>query len=94
MGARRLRDYSCSRLRLGARTLPRYFFSVFDGVDIPDWEGTECANLVAARATAIRTSGEMIRDLGEKFWEDQEDWRMEVTDAGGVHQFTLRFSPR
>ena len=74
--------------------MPVYFFHVRDGVDIPDETGTECVDLAGARTQALRASGQMIEELGAKFWEDPEDWRMNVTDADGAAQFTLRFSPR
>ena len=72
----------------------RYFFHVIDGVDIRDEIGTECADLLEARAQALRASGEMIEELGAKFWDEPEDWRMNVTDDVGAAQFTLRFSSR
>ena len=42
--------------------MPRYFFHVQDGKDIPDTEGTVLADHKAARIEAIATSGAMLRD--------------------------------
>ena len=71
--------------------MPRYFFHVFDGVSTPDLEGTELADIYIAQSEAIRMSGEIMRDLGAKFW-DGSDWRLEVTDADGRTLFIVRFS--
>jgi hypothetical protein len=71
-----------------------YFFHVRDGVDLPDLVGTECADLMEAQSLAISTCGAMIKELGKEFWDAPEDWQMNVTDAAGAAQFTLRFSPR
>ena len=48
--------------------MPRYFFHVIDGKEIIDNEGTVLAGVDEARAEAIVVSGEMLRDLGGKFW--------------------------
>jgi hypothetical protein len=71
--------------------MPRYFFHVHDGTSDPDLEGTELPDIYAAQAEAIRASGEMLSDLGAKFWNGAE-WKMEVRDETGRHLFTLRFS--
>jgi hypothetical protein len=74
--------------------MPRYFFNIRDGLDVPDKVGTHCAGLLEARSQAIRTCGTLIEELGVNFWNEPEDWQMTVTDADGASQFTLRFSPR
>ena len=71
--------------------MPRYFFHVYDDVPFPDAEGTECADIYVAQAQAIRMSGEIMRDLGAKFWNG-ENWRLEVADATGRVLFIVRFS--
>jgi hypothetical protein len=71
--------------------MPRYFFSVRDGMDIPDVEGTELAGLHEARLAAVTAAGEAIRDLGQKFWSG-EAWQMHVTDESGVTVCRLNFS--
>lgn len=71
--------------------MPRYFFHVFDGKSLPDLEGYECPDIYVAQAEAIRMSGEIMRDLGSRFWDGSE-WRLEVTDADGRKLFVLRFS--
>ena len=71
--------------------MPRYFFHLYDGSSAPDQDGTELPDIYTAQAQAIRTSGEILRDMGAKFW-DGTDWRLEVADARGQILFILRFS--
>lgn len=71
--------------------MPRYFFNVIDGYSLIDDEGTELPDIYAAQAAAIRTSGEILRDMGAKFWNDTE-WRLEVLDEHGQILFVLHFS--
>ena len=73
--------------------MPRYFFHVRDGRDIPDNVGTELPSLEAARVEAVRSSGEMLRDIkgSTEFWSG-DDWVMNVTDEAGKPVLTLRFS--
>jgi hypothetical protein len=71
--------------------MPRYFFHAFDGYSTRDAEGTELPDTYAAQHMAIHTSGEMLRDMGSRFW-DGTGWKLEVTDDQGHVLFTLRFS--
>ena len=43
--------------------MPRYFFHVDDGRDIPDQEGVELAGPDEARAQAVIACGEALKDL-------------------------------
>lgn len=49
--------------------MPRYFFHVTDGYSIRDAEGTELPDIYAAQDQAIRTSGEILRDMGGRVLE-------------------------
>jgi hypothetical protein len=71
--------------------VPRYFFNVKDGQDLPDHEGTVLADAEAARVMAVVTSGEMIQAHASLFWADA-DWQMHVTDEQGAMICDLRFS--
>lgn len=71
--------------------MPRYFFHVHDGYSFPDEDGTELPDIYTAQAEAIRTSGEILRDVGAKFWNGTE-WKLEVADERGQILFVLRFS--
>ena len=71
--------------------MPRYFFHVKDGYSVRDDEGTELPDIYTAQAQAIRMSGEILRDMGAKFWNGTE-WSLEVADDRGEALFMLRFS--
>ena len=72
--------------------MPRFFFNVRDHHDILDPEGVELSGPEEARAQAVIASGEMLRDLGDRFWGGAE-WRMWVTDATGKTVCALRVLP-
>lgn len=59
--------------------MPRYFFHVIDGVEMLDDTGTELSGPDEARAEAIVLSGEMLKDLGGKFWSNGK-WQVRVED--------------
>lgn len=71
--------------------MPRYFFHVRDSGEFIDDVGIELAGPDEARAEAVRAAGEMLRDLGGRFWDGSE-WRMWVTDEIGGTLCTLRFT--
>ena len=51
--------------------MPLYFFHVYDGTPSPDREGSELPDFYTAQGEAIRMSGEIMRDLGTKFWDGE-----------------------
>jgi hypothetical protein len=51
----------------------------------------EMPDVYTAQAQAIVLAGEVLRDMGARFWNGTE-WRMEVTDAKSHVLFILRFS--
>ena len=57
--------------------MPRYFFHLHDGVDIPDLQGTVLPGPKEAKAQAILTTGEIVRDVSEG---PAEELRMDVVD--------------
>jgi hypothetical protein len=71
--------------------VPRYFFHVHDSVDMIDQDGTEFSNREEARAEAVVVAGEMLRDVGGRFW-NSPDWRIWVTDEAGQTVCALNFS--
>jgi len=52
---------------------------------------TELPDIYTAQAAAIRTSGEILRDMGAKFWDGTE-WKLEVANERGDTLFLLRVS--
>lgn len=71
--------------------MPRYFFHVDDGFSTRDNEGTDLPDIFAAQAEAIRLSGELLREMGAKFWNGTA-WTLTVTDETERVLFVLRFS--
>ena len=70
--------------------MPRYFFDIVDGEDLPDLEGSVHADLAAARIEAVRYSAEVLKEMPERFW-NSELWTMSVFDHNRVRLFTLKF---
>ena len=71
--------------------MPRYFFHYKDHVTSLDEKGLELANPDAARAQAVASAAEMLKDLGGTFW-DSPNWRFWVTDESGAEVCALRIS--
>jgi hypothetical protein len=75
--------------------MPRYYFHIKDGVDLPDNEGSEFADLDSARSEAVRLSGEILQEgHTSSLWQGQP-WQLQVTDGPlgqGRLLFTLNFS--
>jgi hypothetical protein len=70
--------------------MPRYFFHIEEGEDLPDDEGTELTDATTARAQAIMTAGQILKDLGQQVW-DGEAWTMTVVDETGVRICQISF---
>jgi hypothetical protein len=71
--------------------MTRFFFNVHDGVEIIDEEGMELPGPDDARAQALTTAGEMLRDKGREFWTGSK-WTMQVKDDSGHTVCVLEFS--
>jgi len=71
--------------------VPRYFFNVHDGKDLPDTEGVELPNRDAAHREAFHTAGEMLKAADRTFLKG-DVWEMHVTDEVGKTVCRLRFS--
>jgi hypothetical protein len=61
------------------KPMSRYFFHVQDGSPVLDNEGLELPNLDAAREEAIRSCGELVREL-PKALKKGDPFRLWVTD--------------
>ncbi len=70
--------------------MPRYFFDIVDGEDFPDLQGSEFADLAAARVEAVRYAAEVLKEMPERFW-NCELWTMTVSDPCRNPLFTLKF---
>lgn len=70
--------------------MPRYFFDIKDGHDFPDLQGSEFADLAAARIEAVRYAAEVLKDMPGRFW-NCEEWTMTVSNHNRKTLFTLKF---
>lgn len=67
--------------------MPRYFFHTENGHHVTDDEGTELADLTAAKRMAQALMGEILREL-PNLWEEGS-FRITVKDAAGLSLFML-----
>ena len=70
--------------------MPRFHFDIHDGVAQPDPDGLEMRDKDEAWAEAVRSCGEMLKDIDGQLQPGSE-WRMDVTDAARKPVFTLCF---
>ena len=71
--------------------MPRFHFNVYDGVTLPDEDGTELPDWHHARAQALLFAGELLKD--EAIHRQLADgWHIEVTDERGLILFRLDFT--
>src|SRR5688500_2116799 len=73
------------------RVMPRYYINLHDGEMRPDREGSELPHNHAAWSEAVRTCGEMLKNIDGDLPVNSK-WEMEVSDEHGRTIFTLRFS--
>ena len=71
--------------------MPRYFFHIHDGSERPDTEGTKLAGMGQVRSEAVRLTGEILRDMDDRFWRHPK-WTLTVTDETGAEVLGLRVS--
>jgi hypothetical protein len=69
--------------------MPRYFFNVHDGQDLPDSEGFELPDRDAAHREAFHTAGEMLKSANRSFLQGEE-WERHVTDEAGKNSMPSR----
>ena len=73
--------------------MPLYFFHTRNGGDYNDEDGTHFHDDTAARAGAIISAGEMLKDLGADFWAGQ-DWSLRVLSETGRLVCELLFTAK
>jgi hypothetical protein len=71
--------------------MPRYYFQVHDGLNVPDRVGTELEDKYHARAEALQLASDLLRDKAVKSKLDG-GWHMEVMDERNQVVFRLVFS--
>ena len=65
------------------RSVALYYFHMQTGTRDTDDEGIELASPRDARAQAIATCGQMMKDAPEAFWGTRP-WSVTVTDGAGL----------
>ena len=70
--------------------MARFYFDIFDGVDIIDEEGTLLASLEEAKKEAASFAAGLLRDNPSKFW-DSDRWTVRVRDERGFPLFEVAF---
>jgi hypothetical protein len=68
--------------------VPRFYFHTQDGHAVPDSGGVELVDIASARAQAVAMTGEMLRDLGDRFW-GSESFSLTVTNSDHLTLFTI-----
>ena len=63
--------------------MARYFFHTQTDTRLSDDEGVELTSPTEARALAIKTAGELMRDSPEPFWGSRP-WTVVVTNETGL----------
>jgi len=77
--------------KAGLRPMERYFFHIEYGEYAPDLEGLLLPSMGAARAEAVKTFGELSRDLGDAFGE-KPGIVVTVADEWGLTLMTVEVS--
>jgi hypothetical protein len=67
--------------------MPRYFFNVIDGFDLPDNQGQELESAGNARRHALQVLSSLFAVLEND--PSDHDWAVTVTDPRGLLLFTL-----
>jgi len=81
-------DRPSSLLAEGNVPVPRYFFNIRDGADIPDNVGSELPDLASVRQEAVEVTAEIIKGrLLAK--SDVAAWMVHVTDEAGFTVLVL-----
>ncbi len=70
--------------------MPRYYFHVYDGIALQDHEGTELADLNAARKEALQVADGLLGSAARRA-DLGEEWRIEVTNQSGTLLFSMDF---
>jgi hypothetical protein len=68
--------------------MPMYHFNIRDGGYFPDLDGSELANIEAAKERAVEMAGQLLKDNAKDFWRS-EQWELEVMDPTGLLLFQI-----
>ena len=70
--------------------MARYFFNIHHHQELVDRGGASFSTAQAARQYALRYAGDLIRDMSQCDYQD-DDWQMDVCDAEGSVLFSFMF---
>ena len=70
--------------------MPRYFFHVRDGQEYLDTNGSELADVAAARQHSVEVATQLLGAPSLEFLNG-EDWHLHVEDDSGRVLFRLNF---
>jgi hypothetical protein len=71
--------------------MPMFYFHTEDGEPLADTEGSDLADVEAAKDAAVQILVETLRGNSRLFWRD-EGFSVTVADATGLTLFTLQVS--
>jgi hypothetical protein len=78
------------RVGKGWRNMPKYFFVIRHGDETSDHsDGIEFPDIGAVQLEAIKSTGEILRELNYPM-EAGSEWRMDVADEARKPLFSLR----
>jgi hypothetical protein len=75
-----------------ATKMPMYYFHLSNDQKVPDIDGTDLADLAAARSHAFGVARELMSESQGMLDHDWSLWRMSVHDSGGTELFSFSFS--
>lgn len=83
------RSRRCFKSVLSGTDVPRYFFDLHNGAELPDLKGTDCVADNDAFVEATRLAGEILREMPERF-SLSEEWEIVVTNSHRKKLFSLK----
>lgn len=69
----------------------RYHFNIYDGISLPDKDGSTLPTWDDARVEAMRIANEVLSDRAHTTALG-DNWRLEVTDDYGLILFRIDFA--
>lgn len=60
--------------------MPKFYFNIKDGEELPDEFGTELPDMAAARKEAVHVAAQFIRDRADDALWSGTPWQLDVTD--------------
>jgi hypothetical protein len=74
------------------KKMPMYYFHLSNDQKVPDTDGTDLADLAAARSHAFVVARELMSESQGMLDDDWSLWRMSVRDSADTELFSFSFS--